>query len=559
MQPLSSSPKKPAAPPAPRFNPALRFGLTTLLVLGVGFLLGYESKPTPSPSVNQPGTPPLPAGAMANPSPEFLRGREVARAVCVLCHLFPEPAMLDKTAWGLEVLPNMMFWVGGAPFDYENHPGGELVRQAAIMPPAPLIIPQDWRAICTYYLAAAPAALVRSNTIRTALPVTTQFRAITAPYHRDTPMTTLVKIDSPMRKIFVGDAGTGTLEQLNPAGVVERSLKVNGTPVSLTINPRGWHLTLLGDFFASDEPKAKLLRFDPPKAGALTFQTVWDQRPRTTDTVLADLDGDGFEDMVVSHFGNLIGRFSWYQNDGRNEFTEKILLNRPGAIRAYVRDFNGDGRPDIIVLMAQAREGISLFLNQGHGNFEEKVLLEKPPMWGFTDFALADVNHDGFLDIITANGDNGDNMRIPPPVKPYHGIRIYLNDGKNHFSEAFFHPLPGAYKVLVRDFDNDGQLDLAAISFFPDYEHAPGENFVFLKNTSERTSGAALRFKAYGLPESMKGRWVTADAGDVDGDGDIDLVLGSFQQGFSAVPSDIRESWKKEGATLLILLNTLRE
>jgi hypothetical protein len=40
-----------------------------------------------------------------------------------------------------------------------------------------------------------------------------------------------------------------------------------------------------------------------------------------------------------------------------------------GALQAAVRDFNGDGRPDILVMMAQAREGVYLFLNEGQAKF----------------------------------------------------------------------------------------------------------------------------------------------------------------------------------------------
>jgi hypothetical protein len=50
------------------------------------------------------------------------------------------------------------------------------------------------------------------------------------------------------------------------------------------------------------------------------------------------------------------------------------------------------------------------------------------------------------------------------------------------------------------------------------------------------------------------------DAGDLDGDGDIDLVLGSFVLGPTTipVPAALHERWKNEGAAVLILENTVR-
>ncbi|MEW6304036.1 MAG: VCBS repeat-containing protein [Verrucomicrobiota bacterium] len=555
LNPGSTPPDEPAR------SSALRAGVFGLVLAGIGFVVGYLLRPPPEPQPVDEAAVALTnvwlkathaSGGVTN-STEYRRGAAVARTVCVTCHLFPEPDELDKVSWGLEVLPRMVHWVGGLPYDFANHPGGALVREAGVFPASPLIPVQDWKAVCVYYLEAAPSSLpppAFPPRIQTGLK---RFRAVTPGYRRDTPMTTLVKIAG--QKLYVGDAGTKTLERLNAAGQPEISLAMGGAPVSLTMGAGGWHVALLGEFFGSDEPNSKVLWLEPPKSGGSRTRTLVDQAPRTTDTVVADLDGDGKQDLVVSHFGNILGRFSWYRNAGENAYEERVLLNRPGAVRSYVRDFNGDGRSDIMVLMAQAWEGVWLFLNQGGGQFEETVVLKASPAWGFTDFELADFNGDGFVDIIAANGDSGDNIKVPPTPKPYHGIRIYLNDGKSGFAEAYFHPMNGAYKVLARDYDEDGDLDVAAVSFYPDYERTPQESFLYLENVSERGKGAVLRFQTFTIPEGVNSRWVTADAGDLDGDGDIDLVLGAFQQGFSPVPEAIAEGWKKNGQALLILVN----
>jgi hypothetical protein len=128
-----------------------------------------------------------------------------------------------------------------------------------------------------------------------------------------------------------------------------------------------------------------------------------------------------------------------------------------------------------------------------------------------------------------------------------------LNNGSNRFREVYFFPMEGAYKALPLDFDLDGDLDLAAISFYPDFSGEP-LNFVLLEN------GGTLQLRPFTVPEAALGRWMVMDAGDLDGDGDTDLALGSFVMGPTTipVPPTLRERWKNEGAAVLILENTVR-
>jgi hypothetical protein len=188
-------------------------------------------------------------------------------------------------------------------------------------------------------------------------------------------------------------------------------------------------------------------------------------------------------------------------------------------------------------------------INDGKGNFTSEMLMQRPPVYGHAYFELADFNKDGRVDLVVVNGDNGE-YQTPP--KKYHGIRIYLNQGDSQFEEAWFFPMNGAYKAVARDYDEDGDLDLAAVAFFPDYHKSPRESFIYFENQG------GLKFVPTTFRECVAGRWLTMDAGDLDGDGHLDLVLGCYMLGPTAVPNFLMDIWKKSAPSALVLKNIHR-
>jgi hypothetical protein len=160
-----------------------------------------------------------------------------------------------------------------------------------------------------------------------------------------------------------------------------------------------------------------------------------------------------------------------------------VLLPVPGATKCFVRDMDGDGLQDIVALLAQGDESVYILFNRGGLKFDAQRVLRFPPDYGTTDIVLKDFDHDGKVDIITAHGDNADYSNIP---KAYHGIRIHINSGSNAFAEKFFYPVYGVTKVLAEDFDKDGDIDLAAASFYAEYSQLKDEAFIYLENMGKK-------------------------------------------------------------------------
>jgi hypothetical protein len=272
---------------------------------------------------------------------------------------------------------------------------------------------------------------------------------------------------------------------------------------------------------------------------------------RPVYTEVQDLNGDQVPEIIVCNFGKNGGSLSLYKQTTKDgPFTEQVLLPLPGATKTYVKDMNGDGNKDIVALIAQADETVYILYNQGNLEFEKKAVLRFPPDYGTTDLMLFDYNKDGLLDIMTAHGDNADYSIM---LKPYHGIRLHINEGNDSFKEKFYFPLYGATKILADDFDKDGDIDFAATAFYPDYETLVHESFIYLENKNPKT----FSFQSYISKSDVPVKSLTLEKGDIDGDGDTDIMVGLFAFSPVPVPETLEKKWKESPHAIILFRNKL--
>src|SRR6266487_5764411 len=445
-------------------------------------------------------------------------GERLAHRYCAACHMFPEPALLDKNTWRMGVLPQMALRLGVPAKSLF----AEMSRDPELLVLTKAVSERDWEEIVEYYLAAAPDTLPPQS-----LPAQPQrdpplFSA--GPFIPRLPSSaiiTLLKTDTVNERIVVGEAGSNTFRVFDFKRRLKASLTL-GSPPTDVISEKDRLLVLeSGRLEPNDEPKGTLVQYHVARDGSLHFgKIVVDSLFRPVFVKQFAFAGDGRQDFVICEFGNNRGRLALYREDGAR-YRRHVLDATPGAIRFEILDLTGDGFPDIVALFAQADERIVLFVNDGTGDFfvRRKVLARFPPVYGSMYFTMRDFNGDGRPDILYVNGDNFDYSRV---VKPYHGIRILENDGHNNFTERYFFPVYGAAQAVVADFDQDGDLDILTTSNFADSERYPERGIMFFENVG------GYNFKPYAFSIASGNQWNVMATADLNRDGRLDVLIGAM-------------------------------
>ncbi|GJM33901.1 MAG: hypothetical protein DHS20C18_29020 [Saprospiraceae bacterium] len=486
-----------------------------------------------------------------------LSGAELAKIHCANCHKLPDLSELDKLSWEKGVLPQMAYRFGIYPNDeratlIETGVGGQLVENANIYPRQPTIALEDFEKIKKYYAENAPEKLTIADSEK--LPPTNLFKLVEVKDRFDPPMGTFIKSFPQKDRIIYSDAKADycSIEILDLNFKLIQSLAVPKPVSEIHIVGDTLVATSMGKFMPNDAPAGSVFKIFK-QSGSEEYSGFFNELKdlqRPVFTTISDLNQDKKDDILVCEYGNHTGGLNWYENKGNRQYERHVLLAQPGATKAIVHDFNHDDLPDIIALMAQGDEGIDIYFNLGNGQFTRQRVLRFSPLYGSVNFHLTDINKDGYSDIIYINGDNADYSIVD---KPYHGVRFFLNNGDNGFQEEYFYPIPGAYDAQLNDFDGDGDLDMAAISFFPKNNN-PENGFVYLENISK--SKSEINFKAYSLPGTEKGRWIKMDVSDINGDGKKDITLLSFTGMELAKDNNGQfEKWLKTSPSILHLQN----
>ena len=466
------------------------------------------------------------------------RGEQLAKQHCASCHVLPATSLVDAKSWQNGVLPEMGPRLG--IFSYANREYPSYKRDFNVdrnyYPSTPVISPADWQHIIDYFTSLAPDTLQPAKKSPAIQLNDNLFKPLHTSFNYYMPSASYIKIKP--GKLVICDAFRNNMYVFNSKLQLSDSVNTRGAVTDIIEDTAVYIFCNTGQLHPNNGKYGSIrsVGFKSKTVDSILFRNLM----RPVHIAYSDINKDGKEDIVVCEFGNLEGALSWLEKKDTN-YIRHVIRAAPGAIRTYIDDYNKDGLPDIWALFAQGNEGLFLFTNKGNGVFDTKQVFQFPPSYGSSYFEMHDFNKDGYPDLVYTCGDNAD---FSPVLKPYHGVYIYLNDGKNNFTQKYFYPINGCYKAVAKDFDGDGDLDLAAISFFADYKNQPEEGFVYLKNNGN------FNFMPYSLEAAKNGRWLTMDAGDFDGDGKPDIMLGNFSLMDPIFKASV--NWKQQPPFLLL-------
>jgi hypothetical protein len=287
-----------------------------------------------------------------------------------------------------------------------------------------------------------------------------------------------------------------------------------------------------------------------------------------SDVAAIDIDEDGDIDLlVVNEFD---GTLMVFTNDGAGSFTLTETVDagegRPKSVDPT--EVDGDGKTDVVVsadddeaaalgAFRQSSPGAMIVLRgRGDGGFEAPLRFQA----GFNPrrASLADLNGDGRIDVLVAN--SGDVLQ--PDGSFQSEVSVFLNTsapGSVGFLPAVQAPVGAALRAIESvDWDRDGDPDVALVSGSPRAITILRNDFI-----PGEAGGVAL---ARTNPVDTGAEPFLITSGDLDGDGDADLVsIGAtgVRAGESAVetfssaaprPADLNGDGAVDGADLGLLL-----
>ncbi len=286
----------------------------------------------------------------------------------------------------------------------------------------------------------------------------------------------------------------------------------------------------LGSFDASDHDRGRVVWLRQKEDGTWETHVLADSLGRVAAVRPGDFDGDGLTDLIVAVFG-------WHATGGILLLKQASTDERPGALPRFEKQVL-DSRPgashlEVDDIDGDGRLDFFVLISQHYETVEAFLHredgFEHKVVWTADDPAYG-LNGIQLCDL-DGDGDrdlllvNGDAFD-GKYVKPYHGLAWLENRGTFPYEHHRLADMPGVCGARAGDLDGDGDLDIAAAAFLP--------HGLFSQSADERLDSVLwleqVEPGTFVRRSLEKGHFSHAalEIADLDGDGIQDLAVGWY-------------------------------
>ena len=313
-------------------------------------------------------------------------------------------------------------------------------------------------------------------------------------------------------------AAVSAMGSASPGSLAVADVNGDGNPDLIVANSPGYSSGSIGVLLGNGDGTFQPVKLDSI-AGTVGVVNA---------LAVADVNGDGKADVLVGTCceSNGNNEVAVLLGNGDGTFQPAAMYDAAGTQGGIVSvgDVNGDGRPDIVMVNwdnSDNKSTVSVLLGNGDGTFRPVVISDAPSDPSCS--ALADVNHDGKLDLVICSEDT---------------VAVLLGNGDGTFQTFANTNFYAGYclpAVAVGDVNGDGLLDMVAPNAGPDGCGSQGFAGI-LKGDGDGTFQGEVNYLALGYTNGGVGQ---VAVGDLDGDGKLDVMVTTGEQIFGSVHGSI--------------------